>query len=40
MLLIDDDGPGIAPEKREEVFRPFYRPDSSRNMDTGGVGLG
>lgn len=39
-ILIDDDGPGIAPEKREEVFRPFYRLDESRNMDTGGVGLG
>lgn len=39
-ILIDDDGPGIAEEQREEVFRPFYRIDDSRNMDTGGVGLG
>jgi len=39
-ILIDDDGPGIAEEQREEVFRPFYRLDASRNMDTGGVGLG
>ena len=39
-ILVDDDGPGIAPEKREEVFRPFFRLDESRNMDTGGVGLG
>ena len=39
-IAIDDDGPGIAPEHREAVFRPFYRLDSSRNLQTGGVGLG
>jgi two-component system osmolarity sensor histidine kinase EnvZ len=39
-ILIDDDGPGIPPEKREEVFRPFSRLDESRNPETGGVGLG
>lgn len=39
-ILIDDDGPGIPEDKREEVFRPFHRLDASRNMDTGGVGLG
>lgn len=39
-IVIDDDGPGIAPEKREEVFRPFTRIDESRNPATGGVGLG
>jgi len=39
-ILIDDDGPGIPSEQREEVFRPFYRLDESRNQDTGGVGLG
>ena len=39
-ILIDDDGPGIPEDKREDVFRPFYRLDESRNMDTGGVGLG
>ncbi len=39
-MLIDDDGPGIPPDKREEVFRPFYRLDESRNPETGGVGLG
>ena len=30
-LLVDDDGPGIAPEQRESVFRPFQ---------TGGTGTG
>jgi len=39
-IAIDDDGPGIPPDKHEEVFRPFYRLDESRNVDTGGVGLG
>lgn len=39
-ITIDDDGPGVPPEKREEVFRPFYRIDGSRNPDTGGTGLG
>jgi two-component system osmolarity sensor histidine kinase EnvZ len=39
-IMIDDDGPGIPPELREAVFRPFYRLESSRNPSTGGVGLG
>ncbi len=39
-ITIDDDGPGIPPDKREDVFRPFLRLDESRNPVTGGVGLG
>jgi two-component system osmolarity sensor histidine kinase EnvZ len=39
-VVIDDDGPGIAAEQREEVFKPFYRIEGSRNPQTGGVGLG
>ncbi len=39
-IIIDDDGPGIEEEKREEVFKPFSRLDPSRNVKTGGVGLG
>jgi two-component system osmolarity sensor histidine kinase EnvZ len=39
-IHVDDDGPGIAPELREEVFRPFYRLDDARNQDEGGAGLG
>lgn len=39
-ITVDDDGPGIPPDKYEDVFRPFYRLDESRNVDTGGVGLG
>jgi two-component system osmolarity sensor histidine kinase EnvZ len=39
-ICVDDDGPGIAPERREEAFRPFHRLDQGRNLQTGGVGLG
>ena len=39
-ILVDDDGPGIPAEQREEVFRPFFRLEGSRNPETGGVGLG
>ncbi|MBS9478594.1 two-component sensor histidine kinase [Ancylobacter sp. VKM B-3255] len=39
-VLVDDDGPGIAPDKREDVFRPFVRLDDARNQDAGGSGLG
>jgi two-component system, OmpR family, osmolarity sensor histidine kinase EnvZ len=39
-ILVDDDGPGIPPDQREAVFRPFFRLDPSRNIETGGVGLG
>ena len=39
-ITVDDDGPGVPPESREDVFRPFYRLDASRNPETGGVGLG
>lgn len=39
-ILIDDDGPGIDADQREEVFRPFVRLERSRNFDTGGTGLG
>jgi two-component system osmolarity sensor histidine kinase EnvZ len=39
-IHVDDDGPGIAPEHREDVFRPFYRLDEARNQDESGAGLG
>jgi two-component system osmolarity sensor histidine kinase EnvZ len=39
-ILIDDDGPGIPADQREAVFRAFFRLDPSRNIETGGVGLG
>jgi two-component system osmolarity sensor histidine kinase EnvZ len=39
-IMVDDDGPGIPPASREDVFRPFFRLDRSRNPTTGGTGLG
>ena len=39
-VSVDDDGPGIPAEMREEVFRPFLRLDDARNQDEGGTGLG
>jgi len=39
-VLVDDDGPGIAPQDREDAFRPFSRLDDSRNANRTGVGLG
>jgi signal transduction histidine kinase len=40
VVRIEDRGPGIAEESREQVFRPFFRLDSSRSRHTGGSGLG
>ena len=39
-ITVDDDGPGIPSDKREDVFKAFYRLEESRNKETGGVGLG
>ena len=39
-VFVDDNGPGIPEELREDVFRPFFRIDQSRNTETGGTGLG
>jgi two-component system osmolarity sensor histidine kinase EnvZ len=39
-ISVDDDGPGIPADMREEVFRPFMRLDDARNQDQGGTGLG
>ncbi len=39
-VTVDDDGPGVPAEMREEVFKPFLRLDEARNQDSGGSGLG
>ncbi len=39
-VTVDDDGPGIPADKRDDVFKAFYRLEESRNKETGGVGLG
>ncbi len=40
ILLIDDDGPGIPKSEHENVFKPFYKIDKSRNETKSSVGLG
>ncbi|MFJ2687670.1 sensor histidine kinase [Pseudomonas sp. NPDC087342] len=40
VIRVIDHGPGIAPDKREAVFEPFFRLEGSRNRNSGGVGLG
>lgn len=44
IIMIDDDGPGIPEQERENVLKPFYRIDNSRNRDekihSEGSGLG
>ncbi|HWX82739.1 MAG TPA: ATP-binding protein [Xanthobacteraceae bacterium] len=39
-VKVDDDGPGIPQQMREDVFKPFLRLDDARNQDEGGTGLG
>ncbi|WP_420475465.1 ATP-binding protein [Noviherbaspirillum sp. ST9] len=39
-IAIDDDGPGIPLQEREQVFEAFHRLDRSRDRTTGGFGLG
>jgi len=39
-LAIEDEGPGIPPEDIERLFQPFQRLETSRNRETGGIGLG
>lgn len=40
VLVVHDDGPGIAPENRERVFEPFHTTDASRRRTGQGFGLG
>ena len=39
-IHVDDDGPGVPPEFREQIFRRFARLDDSRARSDGGAGLG
>jgi signal transduction histidine kinase len=39
-LVVADDGPGVPPEQRAEIFERFARLDEARSQDAGGTGLG
>jgi two-component system osmolarity sensor histidine kinase EnvZ len=39
-IVVDDDGPGISPDRYEEAFKAFNRLDEARNQNEKGVGLG
>jgi two-component system osmolarity sensor histidine kinase EnvZ len=39
-IVVDDDGPGMPPDRYEEAFKPFNRLDEARNQNVKGVGLG
>jgi len=39
-VVVDDDGPGIPPDRHEEAFRPFSRLDEARSQNESGSGLG
>ena len=39
-ILLDDDGPGIPEDQREDAFRPFHRLDDARSQNVAGTGLG
>lgn len=40
VITVEDNGPGIAPQVREAVFRPFYSLDNARNQNVKSTGLG
>lgn len=40
IIMVDDDGPGIPVKERKNVFKPFYRIDNSRHLESGSTGLG
>jgi signal transduction histidine kinase len=39
-IVIEDEGPGIAPELLGQVFEPFFRADPARRQNIPGAGLG
>ncbi len=40
VVWIDDDGPGVPPDRMEHIFERFTRLDDARNRRRGGAGLG
>ena len=40
LILVEDDGPGVAPEMRQSIFEPFQQgPDAPQHSPGVGVGL-
>ncbi len=39
-IVVEDDGPGVPADQVEIAFQPFVRLEPSRNLETGGLGLG
>jgi two-component system sensor histidine kinase CpxA len=39
-LAVEDTGPGVPPDALERLGEPFFRPETARLRETGGVGLG
>jgi len=39
-VCVEDEGPGVPAEALARLGEPFYRPESARTRETGGVGLG
>jgi len=39
-IVISDLGPGVPADTLDQLFEPFFRPEASRNQESGGVGLG
>jgi two-component system sensor histidine kinase CpxA len=40
IITIADQGPGVPEAELEQILKPFYRPESARQRETGGTGLG
>lgn len=39
-ITVQDDGPGVQEDLLDQLFEPFFRPEMSRDRNSGGSGLG
>lgn len=40
LIVVEDNGPGVPPDMRETIFRPFFSMDNARNQNVKSTGLG
>ena len=40
IVRVTDEGPGVPPDAIDRLFDPFFRPETARTRETGGIGLG